>query len=212
MKKVWMIIGLLFISFVGQAQNDAKAVKILNKLSNQLHSYKNIYTEFKYNLINKDAGVSQETKGRLSIEGNKFHAVYMGVDDIFDGTKRYQIIHENEEVNIVSHKDDDAFTPNKIFSFYDKGYQQKMDIKKKVGGRVIQYIRLIPKNTDSSEKFVLLGIDIKANHIYDAILTEKNGSLITIKITKFITNQVIPSKLFQFQKLKYPDYYINELD
>ncbi len=212
MKKVWMIIGLLFVSFLGHAQNDAKAVKILDNLSAQLHAYKNIYAEFKYNLINKDAGVTQETKGRLSIEGNKFHAVYMGVDDIFDGQKRYQVIHENEEVNVVNHKDDDAFTPNQIFSFYNKGYQQKMDIKKKVGGRIIQYIRLIPKNSDVSEKFVLLGIDVKANHIHDAILTEKNGSLITLEITKFITNQVMPSKLFQFQKDKYPEYYINELD
>jgi len=208
---------LLLIIFIGMqtgivAQNDPEAVKILNKVSDQLNSHKNIYAEFKYMLTNKKAGVKQETKGKITIQGNKFYANYMGIDDIYDGQKRYQIIHENEEVNISNHKEDDEFTPNKIFTFYKKGYRQLKDIKQKIKGRNIQYIKLIPKDSNSPEDYILLGIDTKTYNIHNAIIMEKNGSVINLDITKFQTNQVLPEKLFKFDKNKYPDYYINELD
>jgi len=212
MKNIALLLILALTSINLQAQNDPAAVKLLNKVSNKLSTYKNIYAEFKYALVNKKAGVSQETKGNVTIQGDKFHANYMGIDDIYDGVKRYQVVHENEEVNISKHRDDDEFTPNKIFTFYKKGYQQKMDIKQKVQGRTIQFIKLFPKNSNSSESYILLGIDSKTNHIYKAIIVEKNGSKITLDITKFQTNQVLGDHLFKFVSSKYPDYYINELD
>ena len=212
MKKLLLFILLIGMQTGIMAQNDPVAEKILNKVSEKLNSYKNIYAEFKYSLTNKKAGVKQETKGKITIQGDKFYANYMGIDDIYDGQKRYQVIHENEEVNISKHKDDDEFTPNKIFTFYKKGYRQKMDIKQKNKGRTIQYIKLIPKDSNSPEDYILLGIDTKTYNIHNAIIMEKNGSVINLDITKFQTNQVLPEKLFRFDKSKYPDYYINELD
>jgi len=213
MKKLLFLILFISLGFKPViAQDSPQAVKFLQKVTDKLHTYKNIYTEFKYSLTNKKAGVKQNTKGNVTIQGNKFHASYMGIEDIYDGQKRYQIIHENEEINVSSHKDDDAFTPNKIFTFYKKGYVKKMDIKQKVKGRLIQYVKLIPKNSDSSEKYILLGIDTKTLNIHNAIIIEKNGSVINLDITRFQTNKVIPAKLFQFDKNKYPNYYINDLD
>ena len=213
MKKI-----ILFFTLIGlttaqlNAQNQPAAEKLLNKVTKKLNSYKNIYAEFKYSLTNKKAGVTQKTKGNVTIQGNKFHASYMGIDDIYDGQKRYQIIHENEEINVTSHKDEDDFTPNKIFSFYKKGYTKKMDIKQNIKGRIIQYVKLIPKNSNSTEKYILLGIDMKTYNIHNTIIIEKNGSVIKLDITNFQTNKVLPAKLFQFDKNKYPDYYINDLD
>lgn len=213
MKYLILLITIFGLSTTNiSAQNDPAAEKLLEKVTKQLNSYKNIYAEFKYSLTNKKAGVSQQTKGNVTIQGNKFHASYMGIEDIFDGQKRYQIIHENEEINVTSHKDEDEFTPNKIFSFYKKGYTKKMDIKQNVKGHIIQYVKLIPKNTNSPEKYILLGIDMKTLNIHNAIIIEKNGSVINLDITRFQTNKVLPAKLFQFDKNKYPDYYLNDLD
>ncbi len=212
MKKYVSILLLILTWNFTQAQNDAQAVKLLNQLTEKLKSYKNIQAEFKYSLVNTKAGVKSETKGKVYTEGTKFHANYMGIDDIYDGLKRYQIIHENEEVNISNHKDDDDFTPDKIFTFYKNGYRQKIDIKQKIKGRNIQYIKLIPKNSNASEQYILLGIDLRNKNIFNVIVKEKDGSNITFEFTKFMTNQVLPSKLFQFNKEKYKDYYINNLD
>jgi outer membrane lipoprotein-sorting protein len=212
MKKYLLLILILAGLPTLTAQDNPKAVKLLKSVTDKLNGYKNIYAEFKYTLNNKKAGVKQETKGKVTIEGNKFYANYMGIDDIYDGQKRYQIIHENEEINISTHRDEDEFTPHKIFTFYQKGYIKKMDIHQNIKGRIIQYVKLIPKNSNSPEKYILLGINLKTKNIHNAIIVEKNNSIINLDITKFQTNQVLPQKLFQFDKTKYPDYYINELD
>ncbi len=212
MKKIIVLLIFGFGLWNTQAQNDPRAVKLLNQVTQKLKNYKNIQAEFKYVLTNKKAGVKSETKGKVFIQGNKFHANYMGIDDIYDGKKRYQIVHENEEINISTHQDDDEFTPNKIFSFYKNGYRQLWDIKQKIKGRTIQYVKLIPKDSKSAEEFILLGIDLQNKNIYNVIVQEKDGSLITFEFTKFLTNQILPQKLFEFNKNKYKDYYTNELD
>jgi outer membrane lipoprotein-sorting protein len=213
MKKIFLLILIIAgLQHNLQAQDNPQAVKLLKSVTDKLNGYKNIYAEFKYTLNNKKAGVKQETKGKVTIQGNKFYANYMGIDDIYDGQKRYQIIHENEEINISTHRDEDEFTPHKIFTFYQKGYTKKMDIKQNNKGRLIQYVKLIPRNSNSPEKYILLGINLKTKNINNAIIVEKNGSMINLDITKFQTNQVLPQKLFQFDKNKYPDYYVNELD
>ncbi len=212
MKKLLAILLLILTVSFTQAQNNPQAAKLLNQLTTKLKSYKNIQAEFKYSLVNTKAGVKSETKGKVFTEGTKFHANYMGIDDIYDGVKRYQIVHENEEVNISNHKDDDEFTPDKIFTFYKNGYRQKMDIKQKIKGRTIQYIKLLPKNSKAPESYILLGIDLHNKNIYNVIIKEKDGSNITFEFTKFLTNQVLPAKLFRFNKEKYKDYYINNLD
>jgi len=212
MKKLVLILFLL-IGYVNiQAQDSPKANKLLNELNDKLSSYKNIKAEFKYALVNQKAGVKSETKGKVYIKGNKFHANYMGIDDIFDGQKRYQIIHENEEVNVSKHQNDDDFTPNKIFTFYKNGYLKKMDIKQRLKGRNIQYIKLVPKDSNAPEKYILLGIDTQSKNIYNVIIKEQDGSTITFEFTKFSTNEILPENLFKFNKNKYKDYYLNELD
>ena len=213
--KKYLLLTILIIAGLQtkiSAQDNPKAVKLLKSVTEKLNSYKNIYAEFNYTLNNKKAGVKQETKGKVTIQNNKFYANYMGIDDIYDGQKRYQIIHENEEINISTHRNEDEFTPHKIFTFYQKGYIKKMDIRQNIKGRLIQYVKLIPKNSHSPENYILLGINTKTKNIHNAIIVEKDGSLINLDITKFQTNQVLPEKLFQFNKNKYPNYYINELD
>jgi len=212
MKKLVLMLFLLIGYTNIQAQDSPKANKLLNELNDKLSSYKNIKAEFKYALVNQKAGVKSETKGKVYIKGNKFHANYMGIDDIFDGQKRYQIIHENEEVNVSKKQNDDDFTPNKIFTFYKNGYVKEMDINQRLKGRTIQYIKLVPKDSDAPEKYILLGIDTHSKNIYNVIIKEKDGSTITFEFTKFSTNEILPENLFKFNKNKYKDYYINELD
>ena len=58
----------------------------------------------------------------------------------------------------------------------------------------------------------LLGIDAQTKHIYRLIMTQKNGTKITITVNSFKTDQPVPANLFVFDESKYPDYYINNLD
>jgi len=193
------------------AQNDPEAEKLLNEVYDKFKSYENAQIEFVYQLYNPQAGIKQETNGNVTVSGNRYRAEYMGVIDIFDGNKRYVIVPENEEVNVMSPAEDEEITPAKLFEFYKKGYRIKKDISQKVAGRLIRYVKLYPIQ-DNDVDYVLVGIDEKTKHIYQVIVVQKNKTRITIKVRKISVNRPVNDKLFEFDKNKYGNYYINELD
>ena len=97
-------------------------------------------------------------------------------------------------------------------TFYEEGYNYKMDILQNVKGRKIQYVKLIPIDSNAEIKHVLLGIDATTKHIYNLIEVGKNGVKTILTVNSFKTNQAIPKTLFAFDENKYKDFYINKID
>ena len=205
---------LFFMSFALQAQNSEKAKALLNEVSSKVKAYDNIAIDFKYVLNNLSENIKQETRGDVIIEGDKYLLNILGVTRIFDGKTLYTISPEDEEVTISSEnsEDENTITPSEMLSFYEDGYTYSMDILQDVKGRKIQYVKLVPIDTNSEIKQVLLGIDAQSKHIYNLIETGKNGTQTTLTVNSFKTNQPVSKSLFTFDKSKYKDYYINNLD
>ena len=193
---------------------DAKAKKLLDEVSAKVKSYDNMFIDFKYGLSNEAAGINQETRGDVTLDGDKYKLNLMGTMQMYDGKKLYTIVPEDEEITISTQDpgDDDAITPSKMLTFFNEGYTYKWDIEQNVSGRKIQYVKLVPMDSNSELKSALLGIDAQTKHIYRLIMTQNNGSKITITVNTFKTDQPLPGNLFTFDASKYSDYYINELD
>lgn len=210
-----LILAFISLGFTGFAQNDAKAETLLTEVSNKIKSYKNISIDFKYELNNvNEENMSQETRGDVVIEGEKYKLNILGVTRIFDGKTLYTISPEDEEVTISSENSEEEGTiaPSDMLSFYENGYTYKMDIVQNVKGRKIQYVKLSPMDTNSEIKHVLLGIDATTKHIYNLIEVGKNGTKTTLTVNSFQTDQPISKTLFTFDDSKYADYYINRID
>jgi len=208
-----LILGVLAIIFATNVQAQS-AKSLLDQVSSKVKSYSNITIGFKYALNNPKENVSQETRGTVTLQGNKYFLNLMGTEQMYDGKKLHVIIPEDEEINISSQneEDDNTVTPSKMLTFYEEGYAHKMDIVQNVNGRQIQFVKLTPIDSNSDLKEILLGIDKQTKHIYKMIQKQKNGTNVTITITSFKTNQPLSNTLFVFDKSKYQDYYINELD
>ena len=148
------------------------------------------------------------------MQNEKYRLNILGVTRLFDGAKTYSISTEDEEVTISSHieDDNDAITPSKMLSFYEDGYTYTIDIKQDIKGRKIQYIKLIPIDSNSEIKEILLGIDAQTNHIYNLITVGKNSTKTTLTVNSFDTNETLSKSFFTFDASKYKDYYINNLD
>lgn len=213
MKKI-LVLLLFFAGFGMQAQNSQKAENLLKEVSSKVKSYDNMVIDFKYSLENGTENISQETRGDVSIKGEKYLLNLMGVTQMFDGKKIYTIIPADEEVNIsnYSEEDENSITPSKMFSFYEEGYNYEWDITQNANGRKIQYIKLTPKDSKAEVKNILLGIDSQTKHIYNLIQTQDNDTKITITVKSFKTNQPIAKNLFSFDESRYQDFYINRLD
>lgn len=207
------MIAILSVFFVN-AQDASKAKTLLNEVSAKVKSYDNMVIDFKYSLENSAENMSQETRGDVSINSNKYVLNLMGTTQIFDGKKIYTIIPEDQEINISNYvaEDDNNITPSKMLTFYQEGYTYTWDITQDIKGRKIQYIKLTPIDSNADVKNILLGIDGQTKHIYNLIQTQDNGTKITITIKSFKTNQPLAKNLFSFNEDRYKDFYINRLD
>ena len=187
------MIALISVFSTANAQESQKAKKLLDEVSSKVKAYDNMVIDFKYSLENEAEGVNQETRGDVSIDGEKYVLNLMGTTQLFDGKKIYTIIPEDQEINVSNYveEEENNITPSKMFTFYQEGYNYKWDITQDIKGRKIQYIKLTPKDSNADVKNILLGIDKQTKHIYNLIQTQENGTKITITVKSFKTNQPI---------------------
>ena len=213
MNKLFSIAFLILATLTSTAQ-DKKAKELLDDVTAKIKSYKNITIDFKYTLTNTKENINQDSKGNVTLEGNKYILNFMGATKMYDGKKSYTIVPEDEEITISSEKENDekSITPAKMLTFFNSGYKYSMDILQNVKGRKIQYIKLIPTSAKDQRKEVLLGIDTQTKHIYNLIEIGKNGTKTTLTVNSFKTNQPLSKNQFIFVASKYPNYYINKLD
>jgi outer membrane lipoprotein-sorting protein len=212
-KNGFLFFALVVISYSTQAQ-DKKAKALLDAVTAKIKSYDNIVIDFKYSLNNFKENINQESKGNVTMKGNKYVLNLMGVTKIFDGKNNYTINPEDEEVAIskVNEKDENAITPSKLLTFFNSGYKYTWDIPQNVKGRKIQYIKLVPNNTKDQRKEILLGIDTQTKNIYNLIEVGRNGTKTTLTVNSFKINQPLSKNQFTFDASKFPKYYINKLD
>jgi len=215
MKKVILLFIIAIVSnTIAISQNSEEAEKLLNKVSENIKSYSNIYINYTYTLFNSEEDINQTNKGSFVTEDDKWKFVMLDVTRIFDGDKLYTISPDDEEVTISTQNPDDesTITPNKMLYFYEEGYNFDMDIVQYVGRKKIQYVKLIPMDSDAEIKYILLGVDIEFSQIYKVIETGVNDTQTTIAIVDFEVNLPLEESLFVFDKEKYKDYYMNILD
>ena len=217
MKKILVLIFVLS-AFTSYSQDNYDAELLLNKVSENIKNYDNIYINYAYTLQNIEEDISQTNNGSFVTENDKWRFEMLGVTRIFDGNKLYSISPDDEEVTISSQdpEDETTITPNKMLYFYEDGYYFELDESRFIGNgqfrKKIQYVKLIPKDSEAEIKYILLGIDTEFNQIYEVIETGKNETVTTISIVDFEFNLPLDSKLFIFDEEKYQDYYMNILD
>mgnify|MGYP001827404207 FL=1 len=200
----------MFLSPV-QAQDAAKAKALLDEVYNKVMGYQNIVVDFKFDLYNSEADVRQETRGDVTLKGDMYYLNYMGAEQLYDGKKVYTVVPENEEVTIEDRTEDGgSVSPSKMLTFYREGHKYEWDILQNVQGRKIQYVKLIPIDSNSETESILLGVDVETKHIYKLIETGINGTKTTITVNSFKTDQPLSESLFTFNEKKYKDegYYI----
>ena len=106
--------------------------------------------------------------------------------------------------------DEIGINPSKLLYFYKEGYAFQWDIKQKVMGRSIQFIKLIPMAENKEVSYLLLGIDSLKKTIYRLIEIGVNQTRTTLTISNFTSNVELAENFFTFDPSLYPDYYINQ--
>jgi len=84
-KKITLLFIIIILSNnIIISQNSEEAVKLLNKVSENIKSYDNIYINYTYTLFNLEEDINQINKGSFVTEDDKWKFVMLDVTRIFD--------------------------------------------------------------------------------------------------------------------------------
>ena len=210
MKKTFLC--LVLCSSITFAQGYEQAKNLLDRVSKEMKSKKNIHFDFTYVLENKKEQIRQEMEGNVTLAGDQYKLSFLEAIQLFDGTKTYTIVPENEEITISypEEEEDVSISPSKLLSFYEEGYGYEWDIQQRVMGRNIQFIKLLPTETSEEVKYLLLGVDVDRLQVYRLIEVGLNQTLTTLTLKSQEFNITLPEDYFEFNAAEYPNYYINE--
>lgn len=211
MKKITFLLFLLSNS-LAFSQGYEQAKNLLDLVSKEMKSKKNIRFDFTYILENKKEQIRQEMEGNITLAGDQYKLSFLEAIQLFDGDKIYTIVPENEEITISYPEDEEdvSVNPSKLLTFYEKGYGYEWDIQQRVMGRNIQFIKLLPSEVSEEVKYLLLGIDVDRLQVYRLIEIGLNGTLTTLTLKSQEFNVSLPQDYFEFNAAEYPNYYINE--
>ena len=212
MKKIILLFTLLSLNLV-HSQNDIRAEKLLNSVSEKIDSSETFKINFTYTLENLIENINQDSDGSIVIKDDNYLLEFMGIKQLCDSKKVYSIVPENEEIIISNIDEDESETikPSKLLKFYREGYLILWDKKELILEKEIQFVKLIPINSNSDIDYLQLGIDISNNDIVKLIEIGKNKTKTILTVNQLQYDIEIDLNFFVFSEEDYPDYYIENL-
>ena len=212
MKKTILLFLAVLPLIVFAQVNDPKAKAILDEVIKKSKTYECIKAEFTYKLDNKKNKVSDGYNGTVSIKGEKYKLNIAGQTVIFNNNTTWTYIKSANEVQINSVDDnEDAVTPTKIFNgTYLNNFRPKLISEETKGGRSIAAIDLVPLKGKNYFK-VRIEIDKTSKQIISFAVYDKNGSIYSYTITKFVTTVKLNDSEFVFKASDFPGAEINDM-
>ena len=212
MKKIILLFTLISLNLV-HSQNDIRAEKLLNSVSEKIDSSETFKINFTYTLENLIEDINQDSDGSIVIKDDNYLLEFMGIKQLCDSKKVYSIVPENEEIIISNIDEDESETikPSKLLKFYREGYLILWDKKELILEKEIQFVKLIPINSNSDIDYLQLGIDISNNDIVKLIEIGKNKTKTILTVNQLQYDIEIDLNFFVFSEEDYPDYYIENL-
>ena len=211
LKKVTLGIFALGTAASFSAQKvDAKAKSILDAVSSNYKAKNNVYFKFVYGTGN-GKNVTKTEPGIFYSAKNKYKLKIMGTEQIFDGSKIYNISAEDQEVTVAKPTgNEQMFSPLNYIEEYKKGYNVKYGGKVRVNGVNTDYIKLSPTKNNGIKE-VNLFVNTAKNQLVKLEQFSADNSVSVIAISDYRENQNLSNSMFSFDKAQYKNYIVTEL-
>ncbi len=202
--------------YLNAEDSDPEATAILEKVKAIYEAYETIESDFVLD-IEIPEQPKESMQGELDRQGDKYH-LKLGTQEVFcDGNAIYFILHNNKEVQINDipdpDEDESLLTPQSIFNFYESDKFVYFITGELVeNGRRLQEITFKPLDRDNADYAkMVLTLDKANNKIIRVKAFGKDASRYTFHMGKVKTNTGLAATAFNFDKSKFPGYYIEDL-
>ncbi|WP_347158249.1 LolA family protein [Pontibacter chitinilyticus] len=194
---------LLFVN-LAHAQQDPKASKILNAMSQKYSAMKAFKADFVQALENPSAKVKETMQGNILVSGDKYRLSVNGQEVINDGKLMWTYLKDANEVTITENDAEaESMSPSKIFNMYKKGYKYAYAGTETMDGAKYDVVELSPDDRSNPIFKVRLYINQKDNTLKSWQMFRNNGNRYTYTIKNFQANPTLASDAFAFNKTKY---------
>ncbi|GEN74470.1 LolA family protein [Chryseobacterium hagamense] len=203
-----MVVGA--VGFTNAQKIDAKAKKILDDITANYKSKKNTYFKFSFG-SGTNGKVDKSEPGIYYAAGDKYKLKIMETEQIFDGSKIYNINTEDKEVTVAKPNGSSSmFSPINYLSSYRNDYNVTYEGKKNVNGVNADFIKLTPVKSNGIQA-VYLFVNAAKKQMIKLEQHGNNNDLAVIAITQYKENQTLDPGMFVFDKNKYKNYLVTEL-
>ena len=211
MKKITYIIFTLLLVVNSYSQdNQQKAKNILNKISAETKTYKNM--AFNFTLGIKSADINESQKGNATISGEKFYYQTNDRKVISDGESVWTYMKEDNECYIDDINDlSDGLNPSEIMKIWESNFKVTFLDETTANNETLQRIKLFPIDVKNSKYHtVILKVNEAKKRINSAIIKTKDGVTLLFKIQNLSSNNEIDESQFKWNATLFPG--VEEID
>ncbi len=206
---------LITISINSQlnAEQDEKARKILDELSEQTKSAQSVSIDFTIAMGNLKDDISEEFEGKLTMKGEKYKLLIMGMESWFDGTSIFTYMPDLNEV-LISDPDEEGglmSNPTQLFTIYHEEFNYKLTGTTNLSGKELYEIHLHPLDQKHDFHSVKLFIDRNNNFLHSAVIDSKDGNRYIFTVNEFDNTIKLSDSYFDFNESDYPEIEIIDM-
>lgn len=212
MKKFIFLIFSLLVVQAAFAQYDPQALATLDAMSKKYKAYTSFEANITTTMTNETEGVKEESKGKITVKGDKYRLVIPEQEIINNGTTQWTYIPNAKEVTVDNYDPNTSeINPSKIYEIYKKGFKYLHNGERTEGGVVVEEIDLVPEKKDAQFFKIKMVISKKDRSIQSWTMLDKSGNKYKYTISKFTPNVTVADTFFAFDSKKYPGVEVIDL-
>ena len=212
---IGMLVALSLFSMAAQSQQDSRAEKYLQTVSQQFDLNKSYVIQMDYVREDLMQGTSSEGEGTIWMKGLKYKIVVDEYIVYYNEDKLYSQNTETEEVYVsVPEPDQPGYlqaVPIKIIKAYEQDFNYQFIGNTILMGRNLIEIQLYPKDISGPYSMLKLFVDPVSHGLRATQLKHKEGILYTMILSEKKELTSLDEKTFEFDPAAYPETEIIEL-
>jgi outer membrane lipoprotein carrier protein len=198
------IIFLVLVSLRVSAQNEQKAIQILDKFADNALKAPSIAMTFNLVNENKTDNSVDTLAGTVVLSKDKYKLILPDNTIWFNGETSWSYLPTEQEVTITkANKKDNSFQnkPSLIFTLYKKDYKCRL-IEEKTDSYLID---LYPQDLKSDIVRIRLNIGKASLNLISLEYKRRDGIISTLHVSEFDLTQTPATDVFIFPAAKYKD-------
>jgi outer membrane lipoprotein-sorting protein len=214
MKRLALLFSLCLLACTFTfAQNDAKALDVLNKASAAYTKAGGVKAGFSLRVLDYGGKTKEDLSGTIRLKGSKFKLEVEEMVTWFDGKNQWVYLTNNSEVNLSNPSEEELLmvNPVNVFQLYKHGYTCKWLGEKTEGGKKVLKVSLTPVNKNETVQSIVASFDKASFRPVTIVITNKDKSGSRISIPTYQTGQAFADSMFVFQQKNYPNTEVIDL-